>query len=55
VLLATHSIHFRVHTRVLLTLLVACAVATALWAQAPAHDLPRPSNAAPALHVSVTP
>jgi hypothetical protein len=43
VLFATHSLHFRVHTRVLLTLLVACAVAAALWAQpvntgAPARD-----------------
>lgn len=35
VLFATHSLHFRVHTRVLLTLLVACAVTMALWAEPP--------------------
>lgn len=35
VLFATHSLHFRVHTRVLLTLLVACAVTAALWADSP--------------------
>ncbi|MBX3735123.1 MAG: SMP-30/gluconolactonase/LRE family protein [Candidatus Didemnitutus sp.] len=45
-LLATHSIHFRVHTRVLLTLLVACAIATAMWAQPSAPALLRDANAA---------
>ncbi len=43
-LLATHSIHFRVHTRVLLTLLVACAIATAMWAQPPARELLRDAS-----------
>ncbi len=41
VLFATHSLHFRVHTRVLLTLLVACAVTAALWAQPPTRELLR--------------
>jgi hypothetical protein len=39
VLFATHSLHFRVHTRVLLTLLVACAVTMALWAEPPTRAL----------------
>lgn len=45
-LLATHSIHFRVHTRVLLTLLVACAIATVMWAQPTARDALRGANEA---------
>lgn len=39
VLVATHSLHFRVHTRVLLTLLVACAVTVALWAEPSTRQL----------------
>jgi len=39
VVLALHSLHFRVHTRVLLTLLVACAVTSALWANTSARQL----------------
>ncbi|MBI2510418.1 MAG: hypothetical protein HYV96_00435 [Opitutae bacterium] len=39
VLFATHSLHFRVHTRVLLTLIVACAVTIALWAEPPTRLL----------------
>ncbi|WP_415907372.1 hypothetical protein [Oleiharenicola sp. Vm1] len=45
-LFATHSLHFRVHTRVLLTLLVACAVTMALWAEPPVHPLLREAAAA---------
>lgn len=37
--LALHSLHFRVHTRVLLTLLVACAVTSALWAESTPRQL----------------
>lgn len=39
-LLATHSLHFRVHTRVLLTLLVALAAATLIWAGADERETP---------------
>jgi hypothetical protein len=39
VLFATHSLHFRVHTRVLLTLFVACAITLVLWAKSPTHEL----------------
>lgn len=46
VLVATHSLHFRVHTRVLLTLLVACAVTMALWAEPPTRQLFRDAAAA---------
>jgi hypothetical protein len=46
VLPATHSLHFRVHTRVLLTLFVACAVTAALWAEAPARVLLREATEA---------
>lgn len=46
VLFATHSLHFRVHTRVLLTLLVACAVTMALWAEPPQRALFREAAAA---------
>lgn len=46
VLFATHSLHFRVHTRVLLTLLVACAVTMALWAEPPQRALLREAAAA---------
>lgn len=33
--LSTHSLHFRVHTRVLLTLLLALAAAWCLWTATP--------------------
>lgn len=38
---AIHSLHFRVHTRVLLTLLVALAATAALWAEPPHRTLLR--------------
>lgn len=41
VLLANHSLQFRVHTRVLLTLLVALAATAALWAEPPHRVLLR--------------
>lgn len=38
VVVALHSLTFRVHTRVLLTLFVACAIAGIMWADAPALE-----------------
>jgi hypothetical protein len=46
VLPASHSLHFRVHTRVLLTLIVALAVVTITWGQASAGVLLREAAAA---------
>lgn len=40
-LLAHHSLHFRVHTRVLLTLVIALAATAALWAEPPHRTLLR--------------
>ncbi|MDP2137345.1 MAG: hypothetical protein Q8J74_05780 [Candidatus Didemnitutus sp.] len=47
VLLATHSLHFRVHTRVLLTLLVALAATTLIWAEPTYRPLLREAGDAP--------
>jgi len=44
--LASHSLHFRVHTRVLLTLVIALAIATALWAEPAQSVLLRDAAAA---------
>ncbi len=46
VLLAHHSLQFRVHTRVILTLLVAVAATAVLWAEPPHRILMREATAA---------
>lgn len=45
-MLAIHSLHFRVHTRVLLTLLIALAATAALWAEPEHRQLLREAGAA---------
>ncbi|MDP1581424.1 MAG: hypothetical protein Q8M02_14215 [Candidatus Didemnitutus sp.] len=55
VLLAFHSLHFRVHTRVWLTLLVALAATALLWA-GPTHYAPVVSSVvAPSPHAAPLP